>query len=49
MPVVRVEVPTGTPADTQRTIRTEVKAAVLRTLAPKETRRASETGTRFRF
>ena len=38
MPVIRVEVPNGTPADTQRTIRTEVKAAVLRTLAPKETR-----------
>ena len=38
MPVIRVEVPTGTSADTQRTIRTEVKAAVLRTLAPKETR-----------
>ena len=38
MPVIRVEVPTGTPADTQSTIRTEVKAAVLRTLAPKETK-----------
>ena len=38
MPVIRVEVPSGTPADTQRTIRTEVKAAVLRTLAPKETK-----------
>ena len=38
MPVIRVEVPTGTPADTQKTIRTAVKAAVLRTLAPKETK-----------
>ena len=38
MPVIRVEVPVGTPADTQKTIRTEVKAAVLRTLAPKQTK-----------
>ena len=38
MPVIRVEVPTGTPAGTQKTIRTAVKAAVLRTLAPKETK-----------
>ena len=37
MPVIRVEVPAGTPADTQKTIRTAVKAAVLKTLAPKET------------
>ena len=36
MPVIRVEVPAGTPADTQKTIRTAVKAAVLKTLAPKE-------------
>ena len=38
MPVIRVEVPSGTPADTQRTIRIAVKAAVLETLAPKETK-----------
>ncbi len=38
MPVIRVEVPTGTPVETQRTIRTGVKAAVLKTLAPKETK-----------
>ena len=38
MPVIRVEVPAGTPADTQKTIRTAVKAAVLKTLAPKETK-----------
>ena len=38
MPVIRVEVPTGTPTDTQKSIRTAVKAAVLRTLAPKETK-----------
>ena len=38
MPVIRVEVPAGTPADTQETIRTAIKAAVLRTLAPKETK-----------
>ena len=38
MPVIRVEVPAGTPADTQETIRTAVKAAVLKTLAPKETK-----------
>ncbi len=38
MPVIRVEVPTGTPVETQKTIRSEVKAAVLRTLAPKETK-----------
>ena len=40
MPVIRVEVPTGTPADTQRTIRIAVKAAVLKTLAPKQTKKA---------
>ena len=38
MPVIRVEVPAGTPADTQKSIRVGVKAAVLRTLAPKETK-----------
>ena len=38
MPVIRVEVPSGTPADTQEAIRTAVKAAVLQTLAPKETK-----------
>ena len=38
MPVIRVEVPTGTPVETQQAIRSEVKAAVLRTLAPKETK-----------
>ena len=38
MPVIRVEGPSGTPADTQRTIRIAVKAAVLETLAPKETK-----------
>ena len=30
MPVIRVEVPLGTPTDTQKTIRTAVKAAVLK-------------------
>ena len=38
MPVIRVEVPSGTPADTQEAIRIAVKAAVLQTLAPKETK-----------
>ena len=38
MPVIRVEVPAGTSADTQETIRTAVKAAVLKTLAPKQTK-----------
>ena len=38
MPVIRVEVPSGTPADTQKAIRVAVKAAVLETLAPKETK-----------
>ena len=37
MPVIRVEVPAGTPASTQESIRIAVKAAVLRTLAPKQT------------
>ena len=34
MPIIRVEVP----ADTQKTIRIAVKAAVLKTLAPKQTK-----------
>ena len=38
MPVIRLEVPAGTPADTQETIRIAVKAAVLKTLAPKQTK-----------
>ncbi len=38
MPAIRVEVPSGTPADTQNSICTAVKAAVLKTLAPKETK-----------
>ena len=38
MPVIRLEVPTGTPADTQEAIRIAVKAAVLKTLAPKQTK-----------
>ena len=38
MPVIRVEVPAGTPAGTQQSIRTAVEAAVLEALAPKETR-----------
>ncbi|MDT8346052.1 MAG: tautomerase family protein [Thermohalobaculum sp.] len=38
MPVIRIEVPEGTPAATKARIREGVKAAVLRTLAPKETK-----------
>ena len=38
MPVVRVEVPKGTPDVAQGRIRDAVKEAVLRTLAPKEAR-----------
>ena len=38
MPVIRVEVPAGTSADTQKAIRVAVKAAVLKTLAPKQTK-----------
>ena len=38
MPVIRVEVPAGTSAETQETIRVATKEAVLRTLAPKETK-----------
>jgi phenylpyruvate tautomerase PptA (4-oxalocrotonate tautomerase family) len=36
MPVIRVEVPEGTPRETKKRIREGVKQAVLRTLAPKE-------------
>lgn len=36
MPVIRVEVPRGVAPETQQRLRREVKAAVLRTLAPKE-------------
>mgnify|MGYP002636509343 CR=1 FL=1 len=38
MPVIRIEVPEGTPAETKRSIREGVKQAVLDTLAPKETK-----------
>ena len=38
MPVIRIEVPEGTPQDTKRRIREGVKQAVLDTLAPKETK-----------
>ena len=38
MPVIRIEVPEGTENATKKRIREEVKQAVLRTLAPKETR-----------
>ncbi|NRG16487.1 tautomerase family protein [Rhizobiales bacterium] len=38
MPVIRVDVPNGTPLETQKRIRLGVKDAVLRTLAPKETK-----------
>ena len=38
MTVVRVEVPEGTPTETKRLLRESVKAAVLKTLAPKETK-----------
>ncbi len=33
MPVIRIEVPAGTPVGTQQAIRVAVKAAVLKTLA----------------
>ncbi|MEP2892491.1 tautomerase family protein [Tateyamaria sp.] len=36
MPVIRIEVPEGTPQDTKKRIRDGVKQAVLDTLAPKE-------------
>jgi len=38
MPVIRIEVPKGTPDATQASIRVAVKEAVLKTLAPKETK-----------
>ncbi len=38
MPVIRIEVPKGTPDATQERIRVDVKDAVLKTLAPKETK-----------
>ena len=38
MPVIRIEVPEGTPQDAKRRIREGVKQAVLDTLAPKETK-----------
>ncbi len=38
MPVIRIEVPEGTPQDTKKRIREGVKQAVLDTLAPKETK-----------
>lgn len=38
MPVIRIDVPRGTPVDTQVRIRLAVKEAVLKTLAPKETK-----------
>ena len=36
MPIVRVELPTGTPVEIKTAARNKVKAAVLETLAPKE-------------
>jgi phenylpyruvate tautomerase PptA (4-oxalocrotonate tautomerase family) len=36
MPVIRIEVPEGTPQETKKRIREGVKQAVLITLAPKE-------------
>ena len=38
MPVIRIEVPEGTPSDVKRRIRDGAKQAVLDTLAPKETK-----------
>ncbi len=38
MPVIRIEVPEGTPQDIKRRIREGAKQAVLDTLAPKETK-----------
>lgn len=38
MPVIRIEVPEGTATEAKKTIRDEVKKAVLTTLAPKETK-----------
>ena len=38
MPVIRIEIPEGTPAEIKTRIRDGVKQAVLDTLAPKETK-----------
>ena len=38
MPVIRIEIPEGTPSEIKKTVRIEVKQAVLETLAPKETK-----------
>jgi phenylpyruvate tautomerase PptA (4-oxalocrotonate tautomerase family) len=38
MPVIRIDLPEGTPQATKAVVRDGVKAAVLRTLAPKETK-----------
>ena len=38
MPVIRIDLPEGTPAATKAAVRDGVKAAVLSTLAPKETK-----------
>lgn len=38
MPIIRITVPEGTEKSIKKLIRTDVKAAVLRTLAPKETK-----------
>ena len=38
MPVIRIEVPEGTATKAKKAIREEVKMAVLKTLAPKETK-----------
>jgi len=38
MPIIRIEVPEGTATEDKKVIREEVKAAVLKTLAPKETK-----------
>ena len=45
MPVIRVEVPAGTPAGTQETIRTAVKAAVLKTRVAADGRLTTGTFT----
>jgi phenylpyruvate tautomerase PptA (4-oxalocrotonate tautomerase family) len=38
MPVIRIEVPEGTASESKKKIREQVKQAVLKTLAPKETK-----------
>ena len=38
MPVIRIEVPEGTATESKKKIREAVKTAVLKTLAPKETK-----------